>query len=475
MVASLVSIGLAVPLTADAHPRCGTRDYFPAFRNGRPAARLAGAEPKQEREGYGAGHQVRSSANFSVRWRDAMVSDAKAQLLLDELEKAWTLYVDTFKHRAPFGTDQYKLNVYLSAGANDDPAIDFAGGYATADSAGYPHVVMSSELLADDNGLLGVAAHELYHDFQISLGGFQGEESYWYWEATAEWAAQEMRPNDTTMFVFVGAYALTEELPIFYYGDPFGTDQIAGVHQYGASVMPKYFTDTRDRMLVPRTWEQGKPGDDAFDAFMALVANPAEVADTFATFAAHTAYWDVPTAAQVKPAVDGYANHYPQRPRTDAKVPAEGADWQRVPDERMPRAFGYNTIELARPGNGILQIDIEAEQPDSHRAVLVRETPNGFIYTPVPFTGAAGALTAPLDPTDVSAQLVVAAIANTRSMTDTFPYRFRVAPYEPPPDEPTPDEDGGGCGCSSSTNEAPSAFVLVLVTWFACRRRRGST
>jgi hypothetical protein len=482
---TLVVVGLLGVLdsaAADAHPRCGTRERIPTFRDALPAvdvrnsAHRAAATPKLEREGFGPNHQVRSSANFSVRWRDATVSDATATSLLAELEKAWTLYVDTWGHRAPFGTDMYKLNVYLSAGETDDPAIDFDGGYADQDSQGYPYFVMSSTLIGDEDALLGVASHELYHDFQISLGGFYEESSWWYWEATAEWAAQEMRPTDATTFLAVGAYALTEELALFHFGDPFGTDEVAGVHQYGASILPKYFTDTRnDKTLVPKTWEQGQPADDAVDAFMKLIASPTEVADTFASFAAHTAYWDIPTSAQVKPMVDYYAESYPTRLRVDAKVPAEGADWQKVPDARTPRAYGYNTIEVARPANGVAQIDIEAEAssvPGELRATLVRQTPSGLVYTPVPFTGGTGSLIAPMDATDVSATLVVAAISTTRSDAAKFPYRFRVQPYVEPMPEPMP-EDEEESGCCSTGGEPPGLLVLAVAALLARPRRRG--
>src|SRR5688572_14656640 len=107
-------------------------------------------------------------------------------------------------HRPPLGADTYKINVYVSNGEQDDPAIDFGGGYANLDNDGYPYFVLSKDLLATEGGLRATAAHELYHLFQLSLNIFNAESSWWYWEATAEWATQQ-RHRHVDAFQLVGA------------------------------------------------------------------------------------------------------------------------------------------------------------------------------------------------------------------------------------------------------------------------------
>lgn len=463
----LVAVIASQTSPAIADSRCGTPVRMHTFRHRAtpPVITTANAGPKLERESFGPNHQLRTSANFALRWRDAAVTDAQAQIILDEAERNWTMFANTFQQPVPLGADQFKLNIYVSKSATDDPGIDFDGGYANYDAEGYPFMVLSATLLTDTIGLRATTSHELYHDFQMAHPAFEAESSWWYWEATAEWAAQETQPDEPTMYWFVGAYALTEELALNHFGDPFGGDELGGVHQYGASVFPKYLTDTLgDRMIVPATWAGAGANDDALTALLAHARIADTAADKFAEFAARAMFWDMPRGAVMQPMINSYAESYPDRSRLDATVGPSGTDWTAVKAGRELHAFSYNTIELARPANGELRIELDGNAPAQLRATVVRQTSSGLVYNVVPFAGTAGSLVVQLDANEPRAHLVVAAVADTRDATTTFPYRFRIGAVPEP--EPVPED--GGC----STGSGHGLALLGLVGLFARRRRR---
>ncbi|MBK9071031.1 MAG: hypothetical protein IPL79_08530 [Myxococcales bacterium] len=405
-----------------------------------------------------------------MRWQAAPVTETQAQFVLDELERSWAIYTEEFGHSAPYGSDTYRMNVYIS-NATDTPAIedDNPGGYAASDDEGYPYFVMN--IAAFDSGndwVRGIIAHELYHDFQISLGGFEEAHSWWFWEASADWATQEVFPDDPLSYFFVGVYALTEDLPIFYMGDPWGDDALAGNHQYGASVFLKYLTDTkRDRQIVIDTWEQGKIDDDALRVVLGQVAARAdEASDLYGEFAAHTVHWDMVNGPTIASTVQEWEAAYPDRLRADASIDAQGTGWASVRAGSEVRAFGHNLIELARPSDGELVIALrmqEAPLAVEWRPTLVRMIGGQPTYTEVPIIDGMGHINAYLGPDEAQAWLVVAAIADTRDAEATFGYEFRVG--EPPP------ESSVGCAASRQ-RDMPYVIIVVLGAYAFARRRR---
>ena len=96
--------------------------------------RLDPPQEKLVRDSHGEWANVLASTNFVVKWGlEGPWNATRAAELLDAFEAAWAVEIETMGLAQPVGTTEYKLNVYISASENDDPAIDFDGGYADQD------------------------------------------------------------------------------------------------------------------------------------------------------------------------------------------------------------------------------------------------------------------------------------------------------------------------------------------------------
>ena len=505
------SLLLSVPAVASAapHVRCGTLERLPAaLAKPRPPRTFLLGGGKLTRDGFGGGHAVLESANFAVKWTSADLDPAEAQQVLDILEDSWSLFFDELGHTIPAGADEFKINAYVS-NDTDAPSIDFDGGYADLDEEGYTYLVLSTSLVgqADDDALLATASHEFYHDVQLGSNAYQGATAYWYWEATAEWASQELYRDLDDSYGFVGAFALTTELPLFYFGDALGEESAAAVHQYGASIFPRHMTDRLGMpTLVTDSWETGLPGDDPLDVLDGLLPS-GTIAEVYAEFAPHLALWDFTRRDLILPWVESYAQAYPDQDAIALRVGPEGTGGLvAAPAGREPRAFGANVIELVRPPSGELDVSIEVDAdgslgtPGALTATVVRAAPGAaeLDYAPIAITAGAGEARVSLAADQPIAYLVVAATADTRSFDETFGYRVGVEPAaapEPEPDDGAADgddpgdgadggddqgddgddgDDDGGCGCRSGGDAGGAGGAALLLLAAAISRRRRS-
>ena len=368
----LSSLVLSLPGTVGAAPphsrvRCGTIERLPgALQKPRPPRTFMLGGEKQTRDGFGGGHEVLESTNFAVKWTSAGLTPDQAQRVLDILEESWALYFDTLGHTIPEGADQFRINAYVS-GEKDNPSIDYDGGYADLDGEGFTYLVLSSNLVGepDDDALLATASHEFYHDVQFGTNAYAGETAYWYWEATAEWASQELYPDLDDSYTFVGGFALLTELPIFFAGDALGDDP-SGVHQYGASIFPRHLTDCLGSpALVPDSWEVALPEDDPLDVLDGLLPS-GTIAEAYAEFAPRMALWDFTRRDLIIPWVDVYAEAYPDEDGIALRVGPDGTGGMvPAPAGREPGGFAANIIELARPESGALDLSIEVDAAGS--------------------------------------------------------------------------------------------------------------
>ena len=474
--------------------RCGTLERLPAARHApRPPRIFLGGGVKATRDGFGGGHDVLESTNFAVKWTSAALSQEEAQLVADVLEESWALYVDSLGHTIPAGADQFRINAYVSS-EEDNPSIDFEGGYANLDGEGFTYLVIHASHFGPDSdveSIRSVLSHEFYHDVQFGMNAYDAGSAYWYWEATAEWASQELYPDLDDAYTFVGAYALATELPIFFAGDPFG-DSPSSVHQYGASIFPRHLTD-RLRLpgLIVDSWEAAGADDDPLAVLDGLL--PAgTIEDAYMEFAPHIALWDFTRRDFILPWIDTYVNVYPDVDPVAVRIGPDGtAGWMTAPAGREPGAFGATVIEIARPESGELDLSVEVDAvgslgtPGRMDATLVRQS-DGIDYIPVPIDRGAGAAHVVLAEGEPVVHLVVAATADTRSPDETFSYRVQVAPTPLPEPEPEPepepqpepepeaDDDEGGCTAAGSTGSGTLGLALLLALISLSRRRLDS-
>lgn len=473
MLAALAPVATAGPFDR----RCGTpallrKGPIPALATNIPARAAAG--PKLTREGFGGTFQEHLSANFAIKWMDPSVTIAQAQIVSDALELAWAKYIDELGHDPCTGCDTFRLNAYISR-AEDTPSIDFGGGYAYLDDEGYPYFVISRSIFAAGDAaaaVKAVAVHEFYHDIQFSTGAFAwGSTDYgWFWEATAEWAAQEALPAAADPYVFSGAFAVKSELPLYHYGDPFGADPVEGVHQYGAAIFFRHLTDKLDApSVVVNAWEQSGAADEPLAAVSAQLPS-SDLVTLHTEFAARNAIWDYPHRQFIIDSLGYYKGGYPGQTEIAAFVPPGGIGMTAL--ARSPYGFGYSTIELRRPATGRFRIDAQmmasAIPAELHGTVVYGE-PGAATYTPLAITGTTGSVTMDVPASAVRLYLVLSTTTDERLTGQAIPLSYAVTPVDPAVDDVDPAEAGGCCETGSNPAGSVVAFAAVLLV---LRRRR---
>ncbi len=474
LIPTLVVTASASSTNAATHFECGTPERldeaFERMRDNPVRARVrpggGGGEPKVTRDSFPDLFEVRESANFAVKWINSGVSEERAASVLKTLEESWTLYFDVLGHSLPAGADTFRFNLYVS-GPNDNPSIDFAGGYATIDNEGFPFMVVSEELALGAR-LDHVVAHEFYHDVQF---GAQAYNSFrWYWEATADWAGQELYPMNNDPFIFVGGYAMRPELSVFYYGDPFGSDPVEGAHQYGASVFPRFVSlYVGGPTTISQSWEMAGPNEDPLEVIDRLLPTESLI-DHFGAFAARNALWDYPGHYQILAAINLYKSAFPASEPVMARHPANGTGGLvSVASERLPRSMGYNVVEGQAAPSGKVKVTVAGDAtgsrgtPSTLAATVVSTVAGETVYTPIPITAGQGELELDIDYVSrFPFYLVVAAPSPSRDDIETFGYQYSIIPVAPEPEpEPEP-EDPGGCGCASRGAGGGGGSMLLL-------------
>lgn len=482
--AILLALVLPLPAAASAPPRvaCGTARHLGEIRAHGPiqiAPAPAFGGVKAQRDAFGTFPNVRTSTNFALKWGPgATYSETLATKALEALELGWTVEMGTMAHPVPEGTDTYLLNVYIGNSGGVAPDINFAGAYASIDQQGHPYVVLSPDIteyfeMPGYEGYAGTTVvHELYHTVQFATGSFGANDAYWFWEATADWAAGEVYPDDESSYAFVGAWALYPHVPIDFadYADE-GT--LIELHQYGASIFPQFLTDEiADFTLVRDAWVSGGANGDPLEVLDGLLAaGGSDVRTAFADFSARLAFWDFPRGEQYEMWADYYADSYPNEDdRIAASVGRSGTSgWEKAPAATLPAAFGTNLVVLS-PTDRVLSVAVEADAEGSAgsagtlRAFVAVRNGSAVSYHPLVFDGRTGSVE--VDGNVEALTLVVTPLpASDQGVDETFGYRFRV------------DAGGGGSndrGCSAGGTRAGSLglLVLALAPFAAILRRR---
>jgi hypothetical protein len=495
----LLALPLAVLIGLDAGParadgfHCGTpailHDHLPALRAIPRPAEIHTLGGKLIRDGFGT-HTVRVSTNFALNTGNNPISDVEAQRVLDAAEDSWAVYVDTLGFGPVTGTVGYRLNIYVSW-TNDNPSIDYDGGYATIDNDGYPYLVISKNLVTDVEQIRTVISHEFFHDFQMSVNAYNSSAAQWYWEATAEWGAMEVYPALSGPYSFVGAFALTQELPLYYFGDPFAQDP-TGQHQYGAGLFPRYLSDRiGDPSLITDSWNQAGSGDDPIDFLGSLLPGGAidgGIDAAIDDFSARNALWDYPLRALMLPWINTFEATYPTYHQlVTPLILSAGTDgYVDIAPSRHLHELGSHQMVLSAPASKVIDVGIRGDAagtsgtPATWSATLVRTTADGIVYTPVPFDGTEGALAVTLPADEGSARLVVTVHGNGRNENETFGYQLRVGadPGGSPDagvggaDAGETPETGDGGGCCSTGGGATGSVVLSLLALVVIRRQR---
>jgi len=470
--------------------RCGTPAHVANIEAlkaiPKPPLVLRGGADKLVRDPFGT-HQKLLSPNFAINWGATVLTNEEAQRVADAAEDSWDTFVTALGHPPPTGCDTYRLNIYV-VWDTDNPSIDYDGGYATLDNQGYPYLVISKNLVDSLDSIQGVVSHEIYHDFQFSTDAYWSAEGQWWWEATAEWGAQQVYPTSRNAYGFVGAMALTQELSLYFMGDPFAMDP-TGQHQYGAGLFPRYLSErVDDPTLIPRSWLTAQGGDDPLDVIDELLPDSAiegGVDAAIAEFYAHNALWDYPQHDLFDWSIGSYEATYPayeQQARPLILSAGTGGFIEVAPARPLHEHGAHHLVVSAGPDK-MMEIAIDGAAtsstgaPATWWATLVRTSPTeGIIYTPIPFDGPEGLLVVTLPDGENSARLVIGVHGDGRDMDATFDYTLSVSP-EPTAAGPdagpgeVPEQDVGCCSTGTDGGSGAPGLGLLVLAVLGLRRR----
>jgi MYXO-CTERM domain-containing protein len=395
------------------------------------------------------------------------------------------MFVDQLGQDAPPCAADYLLNIYVSW-ETDSPDINYDGGYATIDGGNCAYLVISKNLVDSTESVQGVVSHEIYHDFQFAYDAYWTDSAQWYWEATAEWGAQQVYPESPNPYGFVGALALTQELPLYFFGDAFAQDP-TGQHQYGAGLFPRFVSNRLNQPeMVPQSWSTAGQNSDPIDVLGGLLPS-GTIEQQITDFYAHNALWDYPQVTLMMGSINNYENAYPTyEQQAHPLILSAGTDgFVDISPNRHLHEHGAHQLVLSVGTTHRVHIQIDGDDagnagtPATWTAVVTRTTTdNGTTYTEVPFDGSQGDLLLELPEDEGSVRLTIVVHGDGRNSGETFPYRLSISPdadVGPGADAgvTSPPEDPGPC-CSTGGGDKSSIGLTALVGLALIVRRRRS-
>lgn len=462
-----------------------------------PALRVLDPAPPsatlEERDAFGTFPNEASSEHFVIKWGAiGGVDKDDADFALGALEDAWTVEIEEMAHPAPTGSDRWLFNVYVGDTGSGAPAGHGAAGYFYVDSEGYPYVVIARDTLYDQDYTAITAAHEFYHAIQDGLGTYSYDgRAAWYWEATAEWAAGEVYPDNDYSAVFLLGLAYLPYLPVYFFDYP-DSGALQEYHQYGAFIFPRYLSEkVADWSIIRDSWVLGGDDDPLVVIDGLLGEQGTSMADVFPAFAAHNAVWDYEYGDRYQASLDAYEAWYGgQDEHVAARLPASGTGgWKNAPDETLPYRYGYNLLELDHPRSGTLVFGFNGDEAGSlgdaaaWGVTLVTDGPAGVSYTSVPLDQDAGTASLALSGDESAVYAAIAAIPAEADDDEVFGYSYEARWEDVDTGDSGQDSGGGafepegsGCGCTSSGGARPgglrSRWLALSALGLALRARR---
>lgn len=435
------------------------------------------------RDAFGSFDHVRESDHFALKWGPNGQFDGEAEAILEALELAWQVEVGELGFLPPRTTEAFKMNVYIGDTGGDAPSAEGAGGYFWYDPEGFPHLVLSRDAAQYGGGW--TAAHELFHAVQDRYASYEYDGlGGWFWEATAEWAASHVLPDDWEHGSFLGGYAMLPHLSVSHFDYP-DTGALEEYHHYGAFIFPRFVDEVlADPSVIRATWENDAGSDDPLVTLgAASAARGADLRDLFALFATSTLdFAGYQHADLYADNVEQWAGMLPDDDHRVAATHTDATDGLVVaPEETLPRRFGINVVSFDAPEDGAWTLRFQGGAEGSRGTEaewaphLVVTGPQGSAELPLKLDGGLASLDLELKDTE-RVTLVVPQLALARDVEERFAYSYAFEPtpiLEPTVQEPTDDgdeEERPLFGCSGGG--APGALVLALMAFARrCRRR----
>lgn len=291
-----------------------------------------------ERDSFGTENSAESE-HLILRW-DGPLEPSAAEVMLASGEESWQSLVVELGMPAPYGSEAFKLNIYLGdSGSNAPRALGEA--YATVDGEGYPMVVLSPEAVADWERGQVVLAHEFFHTLQDnSAAPFEYSESSpgaWLFEATAVWSEAQVYPENPDTARWLYGWSLRPGDAVDAFAFP-SSGSLEEYRQYGAFVWVRYLSNQEGEALIPALW-----GQDSEQPRVALDAR-LDLEAAWHAFALAGASWDFAEGARYAQVHEEAAERWP--------------DW----DERVTELGGGAWQELEGPESmGVRYLSLESE------------------------------------------------------------------------------------------------------------------
>ena len=137
--------------------------------------------------------------NFTVQWEDHTIPESFAESVALAAEEAWTQYIDTEGWPLPPTSADYRITIWL------DRDLDAPGSAYMYEDLYWgilaPVIYMDPDYVDSGPEYIAVLTHhEVGHTVQYAMRDTSGVEpdamhtEAWYWEASATWMAERVRP-----------------------------------------------------------------------------------------------------------------------------------------------------------------------------------------------------------------------------------------------------------------------------------------
>ena len=191
-----------------------------------------------------------SKGNYLVWWDNDIDLKPQVSRMLDSIQAYQKTCVEKLGMQVPNNAKKgVYFNIYVHRGG--DPEDYFTGldtefgNYVGGNKFDLPIMALPFDLINDFQNV----AHETFHVFQDQQNspGMEKDDSFWYYEATADWFSYVRYPNLTRSFQ--GAYMLTAipEAPLWSFDSNFPTGYPTGWkrsnHSYALSNVLYYFSE----------------------------------------------------------------------------------------------------------------------------------------------------------------------------------------------------------------------------------------
>ena len=439
-----------------------------------PAARRFG--PKMVRDAFGTIPNTYETENFVLKWGISDGIETEDITALGQaFEDAWSHELETMGYPQPYGTEAYKLNVYIGGTEGNTPDISTsAAGYFYPDPEGFPMVVLGARFLSDTESIKMTAAHEFFHAIQWYANSDYvfgpNEPANWYWEATASWIEGQVYPNNPLYADPVAGFLLFPDLPLGTYEVP---DQgtLVELHPYGALLFPQYLGEHGPGVdFIRQTFlETNGDNDPITVADRLLKEQGSSMTEVFFSFAMHNATLDYKDRDWYLSALEsdgGYENVLSHRP--SGTLSRYSTEWK-TPSENLPTGYGSNYWKIRDVPE---TYTVSFHSLSDTLGVVAVVTRDGEMHN-ARFTTFSGRESVVLEIEDANEQERWLVVANgTQDPLSVLNYEVRITiggSQDTDTDLP-PSEPSGGCTCNSPGTLSLSSPTVFL--WFWLFRRR---